>query len=307
MPSVQEELAALRKQNLTKKNAENLKGAAPLSTPEAEEGELAKTKAKNRSATYAKDAQATLQKGGSAAVDQTTEFQMKAGQAKKSDSDKKKEAAANLQSFNQAKLQANSSAPAPAASAAAEDDDDDVPELEELDDDVPTLEDMPDMGGEAGMPPGMDPAAMQAAAANNEPRTVNRAEKKARRTMEKLGMKKVPGISQCTIKMGGRQGVWQIKAPDVYEKNGAYVVFGEARQGGGMGGQQAMQAQQAMAAQRLAAEASAGGEEPPKIEELDEEEEAIDESGVESKDIELVMSQSGCTRGKAVKALKENG
>ncbi|KAL3894508.1 MAG: hypothetical protein SGARI_007723 [Bacillariaceae sp.] len=74
-----------------------------------------------------------------------------------------------------------------------------------------------------------------------------------------------------------------------------------------MGGQQAMQAQQAMAAQRLAAEASAGGEEPPKIEELDEEEEAIDESGVESKDIELVMSQSGCTRGKAVKALKENG
>ena len=299
MPSVQEELAALRKQNLTKKNAENLKDAGPLSTPEAEDSELAKTKAKNRAATYSKDAQANLSKGG-AGVDQTTEFQMKAGQAKKSDVDKKKEAAKNLQSFNSAKVQGSSGPRAPAA----EEDDDDVPELEELDDDVPTLEEVPDMGGAGDLPPGIDPAMMQAAAGANEPRTVNRAEKKARRTMEKLGMKKVPGITQCTLKMGGRQGVWQIKAPDVYEKNGTYVVFGEARQGGA-GGQQAMQAQQAMAAQRLAAEASAGGEEPPKIEELDEDE-AIDESGVESKDIELVMSQSGCTRGKAVKALKEN-
>ena len=31
-----------------------------------------------------------------------------------------------------------------------------------------------------------------------------------------------------------------------------------------------------------------------------------DEEGVEAKDIELVMSQAGCTRAKAVKALKEN-
>ena len=32
----------------------------------------------------------------------------------------------------------------------------------------------------------------------------------------------------------------------------------------------------------------------------------IDETGLESKDIELVMSQAGCTRAKAVKALQEN-
>jgi nascent polypeptide-associated complex subunit alpha len=31
-----------------------------------------------------------------------------------------------------------------------------------------------------------------------------------------------------------------------------------------------------------------------------------DEEGVEAKDIELVMSQAGCSRAKAVKALKEN-
>ena len=38
----------------------------------------------------------------------------------------------------------------------------------------------------------------------------------------------------------------------------------------------------------------------------EESEEEVDETGVEAKDIELVMSQAGCTRAKAVKALKEN-
>eukprot|EP01082_Thalassiosira_pseudonana_P014923 g13443.t1 g13443 contig8:687638-687886(+) len=35
-------------------------------------------------------------------------------------------------------------------------------------------------------------------------------------------------------------------------------------------------------------------------------EETVDESGVETKDIELVMSQATCSRAKAVQALKEN-
>ena len=37
-----------------------------------------------------------------------------------------------------------------------------------------------------------------------------------------------------------------------------------------------------------------------------EEEEEVDESGVEAKDIELVMTQAGVSRSKAVKALKAN-
>ena len=43
----------------------------------------------------------------------------------------------------------------------------------------------------------------------------------------------------------------------------------------------------------------------PAIEEVDESGE-IDESGVEPKDVDLVMSQAGVTRAKAVKALKTN-
>ena len=43
----------------------------------------------------------------------------------------------------------------------------------------------------------------------------------------------------------------------------------------------------------------------PAIEELDDSGE-VDESGVEPKDVDLVMSQAGVSRAKAVKALKTN-
>ena len=41
-------------------------------------------------------------------------------------------------------------------------------------------------------------------------------------------------------------------------------------------------------------------------EEEDEGGEEVDESGLEQKDIELVMTQSNCSRKKACKALREN-
>ena len=80
---------------------------------------------------------------------------------------------------------------------------------------------------------------------------------------------------------------------------------------------------QASAAQQLAAAEAAGGEnagneieqdlakgkapetEAKKDEEEDEGEE-VDESGLEAKDIDLVMAQANVSRKKAVKALREN-
>ena len=47
-------------------------------------------------------------------------------------------------------------------------------------------------------------------------------------------------------------------------------------------------------------------DEPPALEEVEGTEE-VDETGVDPKDIELVMSQVNCSRAKAVKVLKENG
>jgi len=48
-----------------------------------------------------------------------------------------------------------------------------------------------------------------------------------------------------------------------------------------------------------------GGAEKEKEEE--EEDRVIDETGLVSQDIELVMGQAGCNRTKAVKALRDNG
>lgn len=80
---------------------------------------------------------------------------------------------------------------------------------------------------------------------------------------------------------------------------------------------------QAAAAQQLAASEAAGGDhaghdhahengkgkevEAKKPEEDDDDDEEVDDSGLESKDIELVMTQASVSRKKAVKALKENG
>lgn len=41
--------------------------------------------------------------------------------------------------------------------------------------------------------------------------------------------------------------------------------------------------------------------------EVPEEEGPVDETGIDPKDIELVMQQVNCSRAKAVKALKESG
>ena len=51
-----------------------------------------------------------------------------------------------------------------------------------------------------------------------------------------------------------------------------------------------------------------GNENPDDVPELEapEDDEPIDESGVDPKDIELVMAQVNCSRAKAVRVLKEN-
>jgi nascent polypeptide-associated complex subunit alpha len=76
---------------------------------------------------------------------------------------------------------------------------------------------------------------------------------------------------------------------------------------------------QLAAAQQLAAQGNAGlqtleksgagGEDDEEVPELEEAQDdgPVDETGVDPKDIELVIQQVGCSRAKAVKALKESG
>jgi nascent polypeptide-associated complex subunit alpha len=126
----------------------------------------------------------------------------------------------------------------------------------------------------------------------------NRSEKKARKAMLKLGMKQVTGIKRVTIKKS-KQVLFVISTPDVFKSpaSDTYVIFGEAKIEDLS--QQAAQsaAQDAFKADRFAKSAATpAAEEGP-----------VDETGMNAKDIELVMAQANVSRAQAVKALKENG
>lgn len=386
MPSVAEELAALRKQSLAKTQASKLKDARGLSTPEQEEAQIKGFQEKKRE--YSKDAKQTLATGGSntaaqdlefqrqltaakkqdkvkiqqakqtlaagtKAVDKTLEFQQQSIALKRAEEAKKKEAAEQLNRFNEAKIKVASASsttkaagataakqppsvsntkntapatakeekvadnssnkpeePTPAAVEAnvaptsnddekGDDNDDNVPDLEEVED-IPTLE--TEQQQQQSFMPDMTLADNNN---NDNVRTQNRAEKKARKVMERLQMRPVPGITRVTLKTTGGGGVFTIFAPDVFEKNGSYIVFGEARQGGmGRTPPPQQQQQQQQAAQQLAAATTIETISMPQKEE--QEDTTVDETGLDAKDIELVIQQAGCSRAKAVTALKEN-
>lgn len=164
-----------------------------------------------------------------------------------------------------------------------DDDDDEIPELEAQGD---AQDDDIYMGG---------PESKQ-----------NRSEKKSRKAMQKLGMRPVPGVLRVTVKKS-KNILFVINKPDVFKSPTAdtYVVFGEAKSEDLGAASQAAAAKQFQPAQ--AAAAMPPLEAPPEMPAAPaDDEEELDETGISPKDLELVMSQAGCSRAKAVKALKEN-
>jgi len=143
----------------------------------------------------------------------------------------------------------------------------------------------------------------------------SRSEKKARKAMAKLGLKQVQGVNRVTIRKS-KNILFVISTPEVFKSpaGDTYIVFGEAKI-------EDLSAQaQIQAADRLkqgsadigelaAGAAAAGGSrlgEQPIAEMSEDEDEEVDATGVEPKDIELVMQQATVSRSKAVKALKNN-
>jgi len=144
----------------------------------------------------------------------------------------------------------------------------------------------------------------------------SRSERKARKALLSLGLKKVPHITRVTLRRP-KNVLFVIASPDVYKSpnSDCYIVFGEAKI-------EDMNSQaQLSAAQQLASGGGAGlgvtpsknsaaadqnDDDLPDLEPAEEEGE-VDETGVDPKDIELVMAQVNCSRGKAVRVLKESG
>merc|ERR1712038_1512058 len=173
-------------------------------------------------------------------------------------------------------------------------DDDSIPELEETAGEG-------EASGEGGVKAAGDEAANKA--------KQSRGEKKARKIMSKLGLKQVAGVSRVTIRKS-KNILFVINKPDVYKNpaSDTYIVFGEAKiedlsQQAQMEAAQKFKAAEAPQPTEMGAGGTTG---PAAIPEEEEDGEEVDASGVEEKDVELVMSQANVSKAKAVKALKNN-
>ncbi|KAL1539805.1 nascent polypeptide-associated complex subunit alpha-like protein 2 [Salvia divinorum] len=128
----------------------------------------------------------------------------------------------------------------------------------------------------------------------------SRSEKKSRKAMLKLGMKPILGVSRVTIKRT-KNILFIISNPDVFKSPNSetYIVFGEAKIE-----DLSSQLQTQAAQQFIMPDITTLMPKPEPAVQVDEDEEEVDETGVEPHDIELVMTQAGVSRTKAVKALK---
>ncbi|KNG90150.1 nascent polypeptide-associated complex subunit alpha [Aspergillus nomiae NRRL 13137] len=136
----------------------------------------------------------------------------------------------------------------------------------------------------------------------------SRNEKKARKAIGKLGLKHVPGITRVTLRRP-KNILFVINQPDVYRSpsSNTWIIFGEAKIEDLNSQAQASAAQQLAAAEAAPHDLGTKVPEPEtKKEEEEDDGEPVDETGLEAKDIELVMAQANVSRKKAVKALREN-
>ena len=122
-------------------------------------------------------------------------------------------------------------------------------------------------------------------------------------------MKPVEGIHRVTVKKS-KNILFVIKKPEVFKSQASntYVIFGEAKIEDLSAQQQAAAAQQFQQTPEFTQATTQDGSTTENNNDDDDAEEdgEVDETGVEAKDIDLVMAQASVSRAKAVKALKNN-
>ena len=134
--------------------------------------------------------------------------------------------------------------------------------------------------------------------------------------MSKLGLKLVAGVDRVTLKKS-KNIMLSITKPDVYRSptdRNTFIIFGEAKI-------EDLKAKDALiAAEQQAANPSRrantdtagaranipGSAATPQAAAAAADEEPVDTTGVDSKDIDLITGQTGCSRAAAVKALRNN-
>lgn len=161
-----------------------------------------------------------------------------------------------------------------------------------------------------------EPPALENAAGDAPPSVQaskqSRQEKKARKSIAKLGLKPVPGVTRVAIRKS-KAMLFVINKPEVFKNpsSDTYVVFGEAKIED-LSNQAQFQAAkkfeeaQKKAAAAAAAEAATAPKQETIVEEEEDDDAEVDADGIEDKDIDLVIQQANCSRNKAIKALKKN-
>jgi nascent polypeptide-associated complex subunit alpha len=145
---------------------------------------------------------------------------------------------------------------------------------------------------------------------------LNKAEKKARKALAKLGLKPVANVSRVTMKKNPSI-LFLIRDPEVYKSPAGggqetYVVYGQCQIDDGnqrRGPSFPQRFADPKAVQSKPAEEEEDDDEMPEMKPADAagENAQISAEGLNEKDIEMVMSQVQCDRKKAIETLKKNG
>merc|ERR1711941_254853 len=126
----------------------------------------------------------------------------------------------------------------------------------------------------------------------------SKSEKKARKQIQKLGLRQITDVTRVTVKKS-KNVIFAIAQPDVFKSptSETYVIFGEVKVDD-FGQQSGLQ-------QAAASLDTADAEDDDDIPALEEETPAA-EGDIPETDIELVMKQGEATREQAIDALKKS-
>ena len=153
----------------------------------------------------------------------------------------------------------------------------DKKEVEKKEDEVPELENQEGEGAE---------------------HQFNRNEKKCRKALTKVGMKKLTGITRVTLKK--RDGlIFVIDDPEVLNLDNSYAIFGELKL-------EDLNRQMQMEQAKKFAQQVPQNQAPAKVAaKVEDNEEPLPEEGLTANHITMVMDHANCSRNAAIRVLRE--
>ena len=132
---------------------------------------------------------------------------------------------------------------------------------------------------------------------------VGKGEKKIRKALMKLGLNKIEGVNRVTIRQKDNY-FFVVKDPEVFvskESDSSYVIFGEITMD---------DPDKTPLGKSELSNLKASGEhvedKKDNVQVVEDDDTEVSEEGLDKESIEMIMSETKCTRNKAVRALRKN-